>query len=109
MVSNERWQSFVRGELPLERLLGGWATFEDVTTRRIARERLAISDRYKKNVDVVVEIELREPLPARVGIVGPQRMRDGTQLPGGGNQVWFSVKGSELARYVRVVGGRNLK
>lgn len=90
-------------------MTGRWATFERVPSQRYARERLAISDRYKKNVDVVVEIELREPLPARVGIVGPQRMRDGTRLPGGGNQVWFSVKGSELARYVRVVGGRSLK
>ena len=49
--------------------------------------------------------ELREPLRARVGIVGPQPVAGGG-VPGGGTQVHFyDLERGELARFAHVLAG----
>ena len=86
-------------------MTGRWATFERVPSQRYARERLAITPDFKDDVGAVVVFELREPLRARVGIVGRQPV-SGRRVPGGGTQVHFyDLERGELARFAHVLAG----
>lgn len=69
-----------------EMRFGGWATFDNVTSQAYARNQLAITNEFKKDVSYVIEVEITKPVQAQVGVVGKQ-----TGSVGGGNQLNFVI------------------
>ena len=83
--------------------LGGWATYDNVTSQAYARNQLAITQGMKDNVGYVIEVEVTRPVYAQVGVVGSQG-----GASGGGNQLHFVVPSGERAGTFRVIGGKSL-
>jgi filamentous hemagglutinin len=83
---------------------GGWATFDDVPSKAYARNQLAITQGMKEDVSYVVELELVEPVQAKVGIVGAQG-----GAAGGGNQLQFIIPPTDRSSVFKVIGERKLK
>jgi hypothetical protein len=69
---------------------GGWATFDDVPNQAYARNNLAITPEFKRNVGYVIEVEIARPIQAQIGVVGRQGA-----APGGGNQLNFLIAPNE--------------
>ncbi|MDR0779985.1 MAG: hypothetical protein LBF16_04730 [Pseudomonadales bacterium] len=83
--------------------VGNWATFDDVPNQVFARNNLAITEGFKKNVDYVVELELTKPLNAQIGIVGAQSF-----AIGGSSQVNFLFEQRNGGEFFKLVGSKEL-
>jgi len=70
--------------------IGGWATFDDVTSQAAARQDLALPNRYKPDVKYVIEFEVVKPLEANIGFIGKQTESSGQLYRGGSTQAEFS-------------------
>jgi hypothetical protein len=64
--------------------VGNWATFDNIPSQAFARNNLAITNEFKKDVGYVVELEIVKPVNAQIGVVGSQGA-----APGGANQLNF--------------------
>jgi hypothetical protein len=82
------------------RAFGGWATFDDVPSQAYARDQLAITPSMKGDVGYVVELKIKQPINAQVGVVGAQ---DGAA--GGGNQLHFLVNPADRSKLFELVPG----
>jgi len=71
---------------------GGFGSNEAITSIEELRNKLAVLKGWKNTDDgklVLREYEVRQPLEARSGPIGPQTEVDGTVYPGGGHQYEF--------------------
>ena len=84
--------------------LGGWATLDNVPSQAYVRNQLAITPDMKSNVGYVVELEVTRPIPAQIGVVGPQGGSSG-----GGNQLHFILDRNARNSAFKVVRERVLK
>ncbi len=84
----------------LSRAFGGWATLDDVPSQAYARDQLAITSAMKPDVGYVVELKIKQPINAQVGVVGAQ---DGAT--GGGNQLHFLVNPADRSKVFELVPG----
>jgi hypothetical protein len=79
VITEEQYRLLVEEGKPA---FGSWVTFDDVPNQAYARNQLAITSGMKSDVSYVVELELTQPVNAKIGVVGGQ----GSAV-GGGNQV----------------------
>ncbi|CAG0967346.1 hypothetical protein GEOBC_01075 [Geobacteraceae bacterium] len=77
--------------------LGGWGSQDTIATQSVARNKLAITDNYKKDVSFIAEIEVVKTMPLEEGIAGPQGI-----LKGEGHQVHFEILPQQRSEYLRV-------
>jgi hypothetical protein len=96
VVDEKAFRAIEKGDA--SRAFGGWATFDDVPNQAYARNQLAITPDMKPNASYVIEVEITQPVAAKVGVVGPQ----GTAL-GGGNQLHFIVQPADRSSVFRYV------
>ena len=83
---------------------GGFATFDDITEVSYVRNELAVKQEWKPDIDRVITYEVTEPLPVKIGMVGPQVDKGtSTYLPGGGSQVEMAVPPAERMNYLKVI------
>ena len=67
---------------------GGFATFDNIPDVSYARDKLAVKNAWKPDVDRVITYEVTQPLPVKISMVGPQIDKGtGTYLTRGGSQV----------------------
>ena len=79
---------------------GGWATFDKVASQSYARNELAITNEFKKDVSYVIEVEITKPVQAQVGVVGKQ-----AGAAGGGNQINFVIDPADRASIFKYIQG----
>ncbi|NUW57707.1 hypothetical protein HUZ95_21080 [Cronobacter turicensis] len=83
---------------------GGFATFDDITDVSYVRNELAVKQEWKPDIDRVITYEVTEPLPVKIGMVGPQVDKGtSTYLPGGGSQVEMAVPPAERMNYLKFI------
>ncbi|GGD19910.1 hypothetical protein GCM10011513_16730 [Franconibacter daqui] len=83
---------------------GGFATFDDITDVSYVRNELAVKQEWKPDIDRVITYEVTEPLPVKIGMVGPQVDKGtSTYLPGGGSQVEMAVPPAERMNYLKII------
>ncbi|WP_020156997.1 RHS repeat-associated core domain-containing protein [Methylobacter marinus] len=83
---------------------GGFATFDDIQNVDYVRNELAVKEAWKPSIDRVVTYEVTQPLPVRIGPVGPQIDQGmGKYLPGGGSQVEMMVNPVDRMNYLKVI------
>lgn len=88
---------------------GGFATFDNVREPQDVRDGLAVLQQWKPVVDRVVIYETTQPLPVRIGPIGPQVDSDTCRLlEGRWSQVQMMVPPAERMTYLRVVEVRGL-
>lgn len=85
-----------RGEM---NFVGNWATFDEIPSQAFARNNLAITNEFKKDVGYVVELEIVKPLNAQIGVVGPQGA-----ATDGANQLNFLFEQRNGGEFFKVVG-----
>jgi hypothetical protein len=83
--------------------VGNWATFDDVTSQAFARDNLAITSEFKKDVGYVVELEIVKPVNAQIGVVGSQGV-----ATGGANQLNFLFEQRNGGEFFKVTGQKVL-
>ncbi|MFY9479353.1 MAG: hemagglutinin repeat-containing protein [Aquabacterium sp.] len=102
--------------------LGGWATFDDVSSTAIdLRQRAAVTGEFKPSTDgpfYVVELEVQKPLASNIGFAGSQINKEklsdgtianlGTLLRGGATQAEFLIPASERIQYLKPVSSPKL-
>ena len=81
---------------------GGFATFDNVISQAYARNQLAITNEFKRDVGYVVELQITKPTNAQIGHVGTQ---NSGAVGGGGNQLNFLITGGERASTFQYVNG----
>jgi hypothetical protein len=67
---------------------GGWATFSNIPNQKFARETLAITEEFKKDVSFVQQFEVIEPFIAKTGPIGPQIDQVTGRLLEGSKTTW---------------------
>ena len=94
----------IAGRLPI----GGWATFDDVTSQAAARQNLALLGQFKSDVKYVIEYVVVKPIEANIGFVGKQTEASGQLLRGGFTQAefnWAAIPaGANRSQYLQVTG-----
>jgi hypothetical protein len=89
---------------------GAFATFDIIPDVAWVRRVLAVKVAWKPAIDRVVTYEVAEPLPADIGIVGPQIDERGpAYLSGGGSQLEMMTIAAERMRYLKVVAVRPIR
>jgi hypothetical protein len=89
---------------------GAFGTFERIGSVRFVRYSLAVKTAWKPKIDRVVTFEIVDPLPADVGMVGPQiDAAAGLYLPGGASQLEMKVPASERNAHLKVVAVREIR
>jgi hypothetical protein len=89
---------------------GAFGTFDRIASVRFVRFSLAVKSAWKPRIDRVVTFEIVDPLPADIGIVGPQiDAAAGLYLPGGGSQFEMKVPAGERAAHLKVVAVREIR
>ncbi len=83
--------------------VGNWATFDDIPNQAFARNNLAITNEFKKDVGYVVELEVVKPVNAQIGTVGQQGAAGG-----GANQLNFLFEQRNGGEFFNVVGQKVL-
>ena len=83
--------------------VGNWASFNNISNQAFARNNLAITNEFKKDVGYVVELEIIKPVNAQIGVVGSQ----GTAT-GGANQLNFLFEQRNGGEFFKFVVGRAL-
>nr|WP_306815205.1 RHS repeat-associated core domain-containing protein [Limnobacter parvus] len=89
---------------------GGFATLDDIPDVEYVRNQLAVKADWKPQIDRVVQYEVTQPIPVKIGPVGPQI--DSTArayLPGGGNQIQFDVPPADRMKYLNVISETGVK
>jgi hypothetical protein len=51
---------------------GGFATFSNIPNQIFARDTLAITEEFKRDVSYTQRFEVTQPFDARIGPIGPQ-------------------------------------
>ena len=89
---------------------GGFATFDKFSTKDYVYNELAVKKDWKPELDRVVTYEVTQPLPVKVGPVGPQ-IDEGINryLVGGGTQVEMTVPPRDRMNYLTPVSEKPLK
>jgi hypothetical protein len=88
---------------------GGFGTFQRIDSVQQVRDLLAVRSDFKPTVDMVLTLEVTQPLPVLVGPIGPQvEPSDCHLLPGGGMQLQMVTLPKDRAQYVKVVEQRAL-
>lgn len=100
VVDEKAFDILTRGDMSY---VGNWATFDKVPSQAFARNNLAITEAFKKDVGYVVELEVIKPVNAQIGVVGPQ----GAAL-GGANQLNFLFEQRGGAEFFKVTLARKL-
>ena len=102
VVTEKEYKEFIlTGKLPI----GGWATFDDVTSQAGARQNLALLNNFKEDVKYVINYEVVKPITADIGFVGRQNEVAGGVLSGGGTQAAFNwSSGMNRSDYLRIIG-----
>jgi hypothetical protein len=100
VVDKTAYDAITQGEM---NFVGNWATFDDIPSQAFARNELAITSEFKKDVGYVVELEVKKPLNAQIGIVGQQ----GSAI-GGANQISFMFPKYEGGQYFKLLSEREL-
>ncbi len=67
---------------------GAWATQDAIDSVDYARNNLAITPEFKKDITHVQRYLIPEGTPIQMGIVGPQKY-NGVTYPGGGRQIYI--------------------
>jgi RHS repeat-associated protein len=89
---------------------GGFGTFDTITDMDYARNDLAITNKFKGEIDRVVTFEVVQPLPVKRGPVGPQiDEKTGQFWSGGGTQIELLVDKFERMNYLRIVSERPIR
>ena len=76
--------------------------FDQVPSQAYARNQLAITSEFKRDVGYVVELQITRPISAQIGYVGTQTAG---QVGGGGNQLNFLITGGERASTFQYIKG----
>ena len=82
---------------------GNWATFDDIPNQAFARNDLAITNEFKRDVGYVVELEIVKPVNAQIGVVGSQGA-----AKGGANQMNFLFEQRNGGEFFRFLDGGRL-
>ncbi|KPQ28518.1 MAG: Rhs family protein [Marinobacter excellens HL-55] len=83
---------------------GGFGTFDSIPTVDYVRNDLAVKEAWKPDVDRIVTYEVVNPMPVKVGPVGPQVDEASRRyLQGGGTQLQITVPPTDRMSYLRVV------
>ncbi|MDB5692907.1 MAG: type secretion protein Rhs [Alphaproteobacteria bacterium] len=86
---------------------GAFGTFDRIPDARFVRFSLAVKTAWKPKIDRIVTFEVADPLPADVGMVGPQIDGDaGLYLPGGASQLEMKVPAPERMAHLKIVAVR---
>ena len=89
---------------------GGFATFDDIQNVDYVRNELAVKEAWKPSIDRVVAYEVTQPLPVKIGPVGPQIDQGmGKYLPGGGSQVEMMVNPVDRMNYLKVIDEQSIE
>lgn len=65
---------------------------------------------FLKFIERVITYEVKQPLPVKIGIVGPRVDKGaGTYLVGGGSQVEMAVPPQNRMDYLKVISEENIK
>jgi hypothetical protein len=89
---------------------GAFGTFDRIPNMRFVRIALAVKTAWKPQVDRVVTFEVADPLPADVGMVGPQIDGDaGVYLPGGASQLEMKLPAPERMAHLKIVAVRPIQ
>ncbi|MGD8164538.1 hypothetical protein [Pantoea sp. FN0307] len=89
---------------------GGFATFDDIPDVSYVRDKLAVKNAWKPDIDRVITHEIKQPLPVKIGMVGPQVDKGtGTYLAGGGTQVEMVVAPQHRMDYLKLIEEKNIK
>lgn len=89
---------------------GAFGTFDRIADIRFVRFSLAVKTAWKPAIDRVVTFEIADPLPADIGMVGPQIDSDGgLYLPGGASQLEMKVPAAERIAHLRIVAVRPIR
>lgn len=85
--------------------LGGFGTFDRISSVSEAREYLAVLKAWKPDIDRVNRYRVTEVLPVHVGPIGPQVDPDACALlPGRFSQFEMLVARDQRVHYVQLVG-----
>ncbi|SEB05237.1 RHS repeat-associated core domain-containing protein, partial [Alkalimonas amylolytica] len=89
---------------------GAFGTFDDIPDVDYVRNKLAVKDEWKKEIDRVVTFEVTQPMPVLLGPVGPQ-VDNKKYLPGGGTQLQYdkTVIAPDRMKYVKVIDENLIK
>ena len=101
VVDKTAYEAINRGEM---NFVGNWASFDNIPNQAFARNNLAITNEFKKDVGYVVELEIIKPLNAQIGVVGKQG-----GAGGGANQMNFLFEPHNGGEYFRRVSGKELR
>ena len=83
---------------------GGFASLDAIPNQGCVRNKLAVKDAWKPELDRVVSFELTEELRVKSGPVGPQVDKEsGKYLSGGGSQVEMQVAPPERMKYLKII------
>ena len=83
---------------------GAFATFERIKSVRNVRNYLAVRSDWKPAVDRVAVYEVTQPLPVKIGPIGPQIDPLSCRLlVGRWSQVEMKVAREERARYLKII------
>ena len=84
--------------------VGNWASFDNIPNQVFARNNLAITNEFKKDVGYLVELEIVKPINAQIGVVGSQ----GTAT-GGANQLNFLFEQRSGGEFFKLVSRKELQ
>ncbi|MBE0459952.1 hypothetical protein NDQ71_23245 [Pseudoalteromonas sp. KG3] len=81
-----------------------FGSLDAIPNQGYVRNKLAVKDAWKPELDRVVSFELTEELRVKSGPVGPQVDKEsGKYLSGGGSQVEMQVAPPERMKYLKII------
>ncbi len=89
---------------------GGFATFDEIPDVSYVRNKLAVKNEWKADIDRGITYEVQRPLPVKIGGVGPQIDKGtGTYLTGGGSQIEMLISPKERMDFLKIIDENPIK
>lgn len=89
---------------------GAFGTMSNIEDKNFVRDKLAVKEDWKPEIDRVNTYEVVKPLPANVGEVGPQvDIPADRYLKGGSDQIEMLVEPRDRMDYIKLIDSRRIE
>ncbi|WP_337930602.1 hypothetical protein [Holdemanella sp.] len=89
---------------------GAFGTMSNIEDKNFVRDKLAVKEDWKPEIDRVNTYEIVKPLPANVGEVGPQvDIPADRYLKGGSDQIEMLVEPRDRMDYIKLIDSRRIE